>query len=289
MEVASPQSPREQLPITLFDGVILAVRSTDGHIYLVVRDLCTALDLIPSSQLRAIRADDRLHLAAFRLRIGNQVRTLDCLLLDDLPLWLVKVRPPRNNTEAAERLRYVQEYLIASVRTAFAALTGLPDAPSNQIEDLHELDVVEPALQALRELAERQTQIEQSQDRAREAWRDLAAQIRELHGVLPLVEELRTRLQEVEQQLRNRLSPEQRNTIYRLVQAWGEARAAKQGLTQAGGEIQKSWREFNARFGVATYTDLPAARFDEAVQFVKAQYQTLTGSELASGTQERLL
>jgi hypothetical protein len=280
MEVASPQSPREQLPITLFDGVILAVRSTDGHIYLVVRDLCTALDLIPSSQLRAIRADDRLHLAAFRLRIGNQVRTLDCLLLDDLPLWLVKVRPPRNN---------VQEYLIASVRTAFAALTGLPDAPSNQIEDLHELDVGEPALQALRELAERQTQIEQSQDRAREAWRDLAAQIRELHGVLPLVEELRTRLQEVEQQLRNRLSPEQRNTIYRLVQAWGEARAAKQGLTQAGGEIQKSWREFNARFGVATYTDLPAARFDEAVQFVKAQYQTLTGSELASGTQERLL
>jgi hypothetical protein len=288
MEV-SPQLPREQLPITLFDGVVLAVRSADGHIYLVVRDLCTVLELIPSSQLRAIRADDRLHLATFRLRIGNQVRSQECLLLDDVPLWLVKVRPPRGNAQATERLRYVQEYLIASVRTAFATLTGLPDAPSNQVEDLQELDAIDPALQALRELAERQAQIEQSQDRAREAWRDLATQIRELRGVLPLVDELRTRLQEVEQHLRQRLSPEQRNTIYRLVQAWGEARAEQQGVTQAGSEIQKSWREFNARFGVATYTDLPAARFDEAVQFVKAQYQALTGRNLESGTQERLL
>jgi hypothetical protein len=161
--------PREQLPITLFEGVVLAVRAADGHIYLMLRDLCTALDLIPSSQLRAIRADDRLHLVRFRLRIERQVRTLECLLLDDIPLWLIKVRPPRDNAHAAERLRYVQEYLIASVRSVFATLTGLPDTLSNQIEDIEELDVIDPSLQALRELVERQTRIEESQDRAREA------------------------------------------------------------------------------------------------------------------------
>lgn len=282
------QFPREQLPITLFEGVVLAVRAADGQIYLVVRDLCTTLDLIPSSQLRAIRADERLHLVPFRLRLGRQVRTLECLLLDDIPLWLVKVRPPRSNAQAAERLRYVQDYLIASVRSAFAALTGLPDVPSNQIEDLQELDIIEPSLQALRELVERQTRIEDSQDRARQAWRDLAAQIRELHGVLPLVEELRMRMQEVERQIQLRMSPEQRNTIYRLVQAYGEARAARSGQAQ-GVEIRKSWAEFNARFGIATYTDLPAARFDEAVQFVKGQYRALTGEDIESGTQEPLL
>lgn len=280
--------PREQLPITLFDGVVLAVRAPDGHIYLVVRDLCATLDLIPSSQLRAIRADDRLHLVSFRLRIGRQVRTLECLQLDDVPLWLVKVRPPRGNAHAAERLRYVQSYLIASVRSAFAALTGLPDAPSNQIEDLQELDVIDPALHGLRELAERQARIEESQDRAREAWRNILTQIRELNGVLPAIEALRTRMQEVERQIQIRMSPEQRNTIYRLVQAYGEARAAR-GESKAGVEIRKSWAEFNARFGIATYTDLPAGQFDEAVQFVKNQYLALTGSEIESGTQERLL
>jgi len=289
MERDDAQLPREQLPITLFEGVVLAVRAADGHIYLVVRDLCTTLDLIPSSQLRAIRADNRLHLLPFRLRIGRQVRTQECLLLDDIPLWLIKVSPPRDNAHAAERLRYVQEYLIASVRSAFAALTGLPDAPSNQVEDLQDLDAIAPSLQALRELAERQTSIEESQDRAREAWRDLAAQIRELRGVLPLVEKLQARIQQVERQLRQRMSPEQRNTIYRLVQAYGEARAARASQAKPGVEIRKCWAEFNARFAIATYTDLPAARFEEAVQFVKAQYHALTGEDIEGGTQERLL
>jgi P22_AR N-terminal domain len=289
MERDDAQLPREQLPITLFDGVVLAVRAADGHIYLVVRDLCTALDLIPSSQLRAIRADKRLHLVPFRLRIGRQVRTQECLLLDDISLWLIKVSPPRDNAHAAERLRYVQEYLIASVRSAFAALTGLPDAPSNQVEDLQDLDAIAPSLQALRDLVERQTTIEESQDRAREAWRDLAAQIRELRGILPLVEDLQARVQAVERQLRQRMSPEQRNTIYRLVQAYGEARAARAGQAKPGVEIRKCWAEFNARFAIATYTDLLAARFEEAVQFVKAQYRVLTGEDIEGGTQERLL
>lgn len=281
--------PQEQLPITLFDGAVLAVRAADGDIYLVVQDLCTVLHLIPSSQLRAIRADERLHLAPFRLRIGNQVRTLDCLLLDDIPLWLIKVRPRRGSAESAERLRYVQEYLVASVRSAFAALTGIPDAPSNQIEDLQELDTLDQSLKALRELAERQSRLESSQDQARAAWRDLAAQIRDLHSIVPLLDELRTRLQEVEQQLGQRISPAQRNTVYRLVQAYGEARARHAGEARAGATIRKTWAEFNARFGIATYTDLPAARVDEAVQFVKGQYRALTGQELEASTQEPLL
>ena len=289
MDRDDTQIPREQLPITLFDGAVLAVRAADGSIYLVVQDLCTVVGLITSSQLRAIRADERMHLAAFRLRIGNQVRTLDCLLLDDIPLWLMNVRPRRDNGQARERLRYVQAYLIASVRSAFAALTGLPDAPSNQIEDLHELDAIDQALQALRELGARQELLEESQEQAREAWRTIAAQIRELRGVLPLVAELRTRLQEVEQQLGQRMSPEQRNTIYRLVQAYGEARAVRASQAKPGVEIRRSWAEFNARFAIATYTDLPAARFDEAVQFVQAHYHALTGEAIAISTQEPLL
>jgi hypothetical protein len=186
-------------------------------------------------------------------------------------------------------LRYVQAYLIASVRSAFAALTGLPDAPSNQIEDLQDLDRIDPSLEVLRDLIERQTHIEESQGRAREAWHDLAAQIRDVRGMLPMLEELRTRLEQVERQMQLRMSPEQRNALYRLVQAWGEARAAQHGPGQAGPLIRKCWAEFNARFAIATYTDLPADRFTEALQFVKAQYQALTGSDIETGTQKSLL
>ena len=112
--------------------------------------------------------------------------------------------------------------------------------------------------------------------------------MRELHGVLPVIEALHTRMQELEQQIQIRMSPEQRNTIYRLVQAYGEARATR-SAAKPGVALRKSWAEFNARFGIATYTDLGAASFDDAVQFVKAQYRTLTGSDLETGTQEQLL
>ncbi|MDW8213230.1 MAG: hypothetical protein RMJ55_06720 [Roseiflexaceae bacterium] len=156
------------------------------------------------------------------------------------------------------------------------------------IRDLQELDALDPALQALRTLARFQARLEASQDRAREAWRDLAAQIRALCSILPLVNDRRDRMQQVERQVRLRLSPAQRNTVYRLVQAYGEARAARSGQTQPGVEIRRAWAEFNARFGIATYTDLPADRFAEAVQFVNAQDHALTGEDLDAGTQEAL-
>jgi hypothetical protein len=101
-------------------------------------------------------------------------------------------------------------------------------------------------------------------------WRDLATQIRTLNGVLLLVE----------RQLQTRMTPEQRNTIYRLMHTYGEAKPGRR-FARAG------WS--STRFDIATYTDLAAARFDEAVQFDKAHHRALMGSELTSSTQERLL
>lgn len=281
--------PQEQIPITLFAGVVIAVRARDGQIYVSLRDLCDTLDLILSSQTRAIRADDQLRLVPFRLRSGNQVRTMDCLHLDDLALWLLKVRVPRTKPETSTRLQYIKTYLTTSVRSAFAALTGIPDVASGQIEDLRELDTIGPSLDALQALADRQLAIEQSQDLARDAWRDLAIQIRDLRGALPLLSDLNERLQTIERQLAIRLSPEQRNTIYRLVQAYGEARAERTRGSSTGAEIRRAWAEFNARFKIATYTDLPAEAFATAVQWVQTQYRTVTGHEIDAGTQERLL
>ena len=45
---------------------------------------------------------------------------------------------------------------------------------------------------------------------------------------------------------------------------------------------------FNQRFGLGTYTDLPAARYDEAIEFIKAQYRGLTGQEIDAAEQTDL-
>lgn len=47
--------PAEQLPITLFDAVVLAVRADDGAIFLSVRDVCATLSIDFSSAAAAAR------------------------------------------------------------------------------------------------------------------------------------------------------------------------------------------------------------------------------------------
>jgi P22_AR N-terminal domain/ORF6C domain len=273
----TPQ-PREQLPITLFEHVILAARTDDGRIYLSLRDLCDALSLDLTAQRRRITANPSLHLIQLRVLQGRQLRVLDFLLLDDVSLWILNIQTRRVNQEVRARFDYVKTYLEASVRQAFAALTGLPAGPSSEIEDLAELDRIDQAFTELATLRDRQERIEHSQERARGAYGDL----------LQLVNELRARVQTLETQAKTRLTPAQRGTIYQMVQTWGEARAERDLKMTSGAAIHKCWRELNARFGISTYTDLPAGSVDAAVQFIKDQYRTLTGAELPAVEQAGL-
>ncbi len=270
-----PLRATEQLPIAFFESVVLAARTPDGAIHLALRDLCEALGLALPAQRRRIQANEALHLTPLRVLAGRQFRTLDFLLLEDVPVWITEIQSSRVSPATRERFRFIKSYLISAVVAAFAQLTGLPEGPSQQIEDLHELDRLNAAFAGLEQLAERQSSIEASQDRARLAFRELAALVQQLQG----------RVQTLEQQARQRLSPGQRGAIYQLVQAWGAAQAERRAGQKPGEAIRACWRLFNERFGIGTYTDLPAARYDEAVQFVKQQYQALTGRAIDAAEQ----
>jgi len=255
--------------------VVLAARGGDSRIYLSLRDLCEALGLTFASQRRRVLADEALHLAQFRIQFGGQLRAVDFLLLEDVPTWLLGVQERRVSAEARGRFAYVKQYLVQAVQRAFAELTGLPQAPSSAIEELGELDRIEEAFAQLEALGRRQDEVEASLDRARGAFRDL-------RGV---IDEIRERMQELEQRVRAPLSPTQRGTVYRMVQQWGSARAERGQTASPGVAIRRCWAELNAAFGVSTYTHLPAARYEEIVRYLKDQYRALTGQELAATEQ----
>src|SRR5262245_6941214 len=126
-DAQSPLQAVEQLPIPLFDGVILAARTDNGLIHLSLRDLCVTVGLDTASQRRRIQANDSLHLTPIRAFVDRQFRTLDFLLLDDLSLWILTIRTGRVNPEAQARVTYIKQYLEASVRNAFAQVSGLPE------------------------------------------------------------------------------------------------------------------------------------------------------------------
>lgn len=252
---------RERLPITLFDTVALAIRGDDGLIYLALSDICGVVNLAPSSQLRRIRGNEDLAdgLVFAAIDTGYGVKEQYFLQLELYPLWLMGVNTRKAAPQTHGRLRHLKRYLIAEVYAAFARVTGLPETSSREIEDLRDLDSIEHSLTTL---TERQEQLAASQERARRAWKDMDARLRALESRSTGV-----------------ISDAQRGYIYTLVQAWGQARAARDPES-ARNPYAACWATLKARFRLSRYEDLPLAEYAAAVAFVRDAYRQITGTEL---------
>ncbi|MBK9945517.1 MAG: hypothetical protein IPP13_28335 [Kouleothrix sp.] len=269
--------PAEQLPITLFDAVVLAVRADDGAIFLSVRDVCATLSIDFSSQLRRLRDNAILQRGLRRFQVmtagGSQQQYF--LELEKIPTWLMMINAARIPDERVrERLTWLQDHLVRAVYREFAALAGLPEHDSRQIEDLVDLERINTALDAIAEAQEqinaRQSQLEQSQDRARQAWLDLRNEIRTIA----------TRLGAVEQRVGGVISHEQRGYLYQLVQAWGAAKAAREPRLTKSAAYAACWALLKAKYRIARYEDLPAAKYADCIAFVQQSYRALTGADL---------
>ena len=280
LDASAPRVPVEQVVVSFFDLPCLAVRDVDGAIYIVLSDLCSAIGINADAQQRRIQRHEHLQagLVSFRIRRGNRMDSVQCLHLQLTAGWLVQIPTARVAAPVQARLRYLQLHLLDAVWQAFATLTGLP-AQAEQIEDVQELDRVDQALRSLEQLASRQIAIETSQGKARDAWRQLQDQLREMAG----------RVAELEQRVGGTLSPAQRGHLYHLVQTWAAARAQRATSLSKDAVYKTCWGEIKARFGlVARYEDMSPAQYTEAIVYIKQQYRTLTGDELELPAQGEL-
>jgi P22_AR N-terminal domain/ORF6C domain len=276
---STAQIPAEQVIITLFDAPCLAVRDSGGTIYVAVSDICAAVGIQTDAQLRRIRQHEQLQrgLTTFRVRQGNRMETSSFLHLQMTAGWLLQIATGRVRAEVRDRLRYLQIHLLDAVWQAFAKLSGLP-ANEEQIEDLQDLDQIDGALRHLAELATRQARLEESQDRARDAYRQVSERIRDLAS----------RVAAIEQRVEAKISPTQRGHLYHLVQAWGTARAERTTQLTRAAVYSACWAEIKVRFSVARYEDLTPAQYLEAVTYVQQHYLALTGTPLVLLAQDEL-
>jgi hypothetical protein len=283
-EASNLRVPVEQLPITLFDAVVLAVRAEDGAISLAIRDVCQALAIDFSTQLRRIRNHAVLAegLARFHIATAGGAQAQDFLELERVPTWLLMINASRVGEGVRPRLLWLQRYIVREVYRSFAALAGLPEDASRQIEDLADLQRLNSAIGELADrqvsLETRQGAIETSQDQARQAWRDLRAEIRAIAS----------RVAAMEQRVGGVISREQRGELYQLVQAWGVAKAAHEPRLSKSAAYAACWTLLKAKYRIARYEDLPSAKYADCVAFVRESYQALTGEELNLPEQETL-
>ncbi|MFV9507866.1 MAG: phage antirepressor N-terminal domain-containing protein [Oscillochloridaceae bacterium umkhey_bin13] len=253
---------RERLVVTFFEHPCLAVRLDDGFIYVAIRDLCDAIGLQLAAQLRRLKRDPELHAGVIQARVATAggVQEQDFLLIEMVPWWLSSVSRAKATPMVAERLRFLRLFAIKTVYDAFAQAADLPAGPSHVIEDLTDLSRLDDAMQAV---AERQRQIEESQDKARAAWRALDTRVRAL-----------------EEKVGGALSAQQRGYLYHLVHAWADARVQHEAGLESGAARRACFAALKARYQVAKYDQIPAAMYNDAVTYVQRAYQKLTGTEL---------
>lgn len=254
---------RETLAVTFFEQPVLAVRASDGTIFLSVRDLCAATGLNLSSQLRRLRADQDLQdgLQRFTVATAGGPQGQDFLILEFVPAWIASVNRARASLAVQERLRYLRLFSIRQVYDALARAAGLPEGSSSNIEDIADLERYD---EAIRGIAERQRGLEESQDRARSAWRD---------------HEQRIRLLEEQLGQRTTLSVAQRGHIYQLVQHWAQARIDHEQIASAAA-FAGCWAAVKTHYNVAKYEHIPARQYEDCVAYIGRAYQKLTGREL---------
>ena len=255
--------PQETLVVTFFEHPCLTARLRDGTIVVSIRDLCDAIGLNLSSQLRRLRADEDFRDGMHRLRVptASGLQEQDFLLLEYVPIWVSSVNRVRATPVVQQRLRYLRRYVIQQVNDAIAQAAGLPSGPSRNIEDLRDLQRYDEAMSGL---AARTKAMEESQDKARQVWRDLEARVRRL---------------EAECDQLAMISPAQRGHIYQLVQQWADARVTHQHLTP-GAARAGCWAAIKARYQIAKYEHLPATRYAECVTFIRQSYEQIAGEPL---------
>ena len=254
--------PIETLIVTFFEQPCLAVRRLDGTIFVSVRDLCDATGLRTNGQLRRLRADEDLRdgLQTFRVPTPGGVQDQEFLILEFVPTWISSVNRARAAPVVRERLRFLRLFAIREVYNAFARTAGLPEGESRAIEDLRDLERFD---NSMTQLAERQRLIEESQSKARSAWRELDARVRA-----------------VEEQIRGTISSTQRGMIYHLVQQWAIARVAHEPTVSRGEAFGACWAAIKSRYRIAKYEHLPATQYNDCVAYIKQAYVRLTGTDL---------
>ena len=205
--------PLEHHVVTFFEHPCQVVRQRDGAISVSLNDLCDATGLSRRSQLRRIKADQDLRdgLQTFRVPTTGGMQATSFLILEFVPAWIASVDRARAGIVVQERLRFLRLFIVREVYGAIAAAAGLPTDSSRAIEDLDDLQRFDAAMQGL---AERQEALVQSQDRARQAWKNHDDRLRRIEAMLGSAEVLSTG---------------QRGVIYQLVQRWAQARIDREG------------------------------------------------------------
>lgn len=247
----------EQKEVEFYEDELAAVRTADGDVFVSLRHMCEALGIDSQGQRQRIQRHTVLAkgLMVCKLHTIKGLRNAYVLRVDLMPLWLsgirsssVKeaVRPKieRFQTEAAKILWQAFENRSLSTDSTFSELLQHAD---------HEAVEAYEMLQAMVKLARSHV--------------ILSSKVQDHESRLSLVE---AKMGDKRQQI----TTEQAAQVQAAIKSIATVLTKQSGRNQYG----SVWNEFYRRFGIPDYRSLPLQKFDEAINYLRDWWQSLTDS-----------
>jgi hypothetical protein len=247
----------EQRDVSFYDDELTAVRVEDGDVYVALAQMCGALGIDSQAQTRRIRRQPVLEEGLQRVAISTTHRGVQeayVFRVDLVPLWLTGISTRALDEEKRPKLERFQREAARVLWQAFQSgrLTADPTFDDLLERDTAAVRAYKTAL-AVVQIAEQQVLLEaQLQDHER-------------------------RLEQIEATLGDpgrQITPEQASQISQAVKAIAMALGKKTGRNEYGGVYGELYR----RFEITSYKQLPAQRFQAALEFLTEWYQEVTGA-----------
>lgn len=250
----------ETREVEFYDDTLDAIRADDGQIYAGIARMCDALGLDAQGQRRRM---DRHEILSEGVMVANLStikgqRAGYVLRTDLIPLWLSGVRVKSVKEEIRPKLKKFQREASKVLWEAFQE-GRLTDAPFSEL-----LKTDSPEVQAyLMARAVMQMARNQLLLKAQVGTHDQRLDTHEL------------RLEAVEAILGNPdrlITEDQAMQISQAVRAIGLELGRRSGRNEFGG----IWGELYRQYGISGYKQLPASKFDKAINFLTQWHASLT-------------
>lgn len=255
--------PIEQRQVDFYGDELTAARMADGHVYVSVAQMCGALGIDSQAQGRRIRRQDILA-AGFQgvanLATPGGRQTAYMLRVDLVPLWLSGIRTSAVSAEVRPKLERFQREAAKVLWEAFqeGRLTAEPTFDALLEQDTPAAQAYKMA-RAMMELARNQLLLE-----ARLETQDVR------------LDEHDRRLEMVEATLgdpQRHVTPDQASQISQAVKTVAMKLSLASGRNEYGGVYGELYR----KFGITSYKQLPAAKFDAAMRWLNEWRESIEG------------
>ncbi|MFO7681918.1 MAG: phage antirepressor N-terminal domain-containing protein [Chloroflexota bacterium] len=254
----------EQKIVEFYEDELVAVRVNDGHIYVSLRHLCSALGIDAQAQTRRIRRQAVLEKGFAQMPITTPARGEQqayVLRVDLVPLFLSGVSTKAVSEEIRPKLEQFQEEAAKALWEAFQVGQLTSSLTLNEL-----LKTDSPAAQAYK-MAEAIMKMAQQQ-------LYLEAQL-ETHTSQLLDHE--KRLEDIESTLGDPgrfITPDQAMQISQAVKAIGIEIQKRTKKNEFGAIYGQLYRDF----GITSYKQLPAHKFERVMAWLTDSYRSVTGA-----------